>query len=240
MLQPPPVPVTQPKVQNFAHREGMRLAGWSGLSDRTNWSSPLLIVCGSLRRRAQEVAEGEVGWVDGQLVTSSFSSITESSLFRTRLSSQSNDLPGSVAGVSGQWFSRVNWANAAAQLTLSSGGVTGIFRKPEPYRPKYADLLENPSSLSAGTCLQGVSRTRGRRTGVKLLGVACMEHLCPKLVRFHFMRSWRLLVCRFRKRPEYSSVCTVLEYQTSFAPVQSHLRSNITSHLLLYIETQSP
>lgn len=30
---PPPVPVTQPKVQNLAHKDGMRLAGWSGSSE---------------------------------------------------------------------------------------------------------------------------------------------------------------------------------------------------------------
>jgi hypothetical protein len=33
MEQPPPVPVTQPKVQNFAHSEGIRLAGWLGSSE---------------------------------------------------------------------------------------------------------------------------------------------------------------------------------------------------------------
>lgn len=32
------MPVTHPSVQNLAHREGMRLAGWSGLSDATRWS----------------------------------------------------------------------------------------------------------------------------------------------------------------------------------------------------------
>lgn len=38
MEHPPPVPVTQPNVQNLAHRDGMRLAGWLGLSDWTRWS----------------------------------------------------------------------------------------------------------------------------------------------------------------------------------------------------------
>lgn len=48
MEQPPPVPVTHPSVQNLAHREGMRLAGWSGLSDVTRWSalSALMILGG--------------------------------------------------------------------------------------------------------------------------------------------------------------------------------------------------
>lgn len=38
MEHPPPVPVTHPKVQNLAQREGMRLAGWSGSLDVTSWS----------------------------------------------------------------------------------------------------------------------------------------------------------------------------------------------------------
>jgi hypothetical protein len=38
---PPPVPVTHPRVQNLAHSEGMRLAGWSGLSDVMSWSALL-------------------------------------------------------------------------------------------------------------------------------------------------------------------------------------------------------
>ena len=38
MEQPPPVPVTQPRFQNFAQREGMRLAGCSGSVEETSWS----------------------------------------------------------------------------------------------------------------------------------------------------------------------------------------------------------
>jgi len=38
MDAPPPVPVTQPSVQNLAQREGIKLAGWSGLLDWTRWS----------------------------------------------------------------------------------------------------------------------------------------------------------------------------------------------------------
>lgn len=38
MEHPPPVPVTHPRVQNFAQSEGMRLAGWSGLLDVMSWS----------------------------------------------------------------------------------------------------------------------------------------------------------------------------------------------------------
>lgn len=38
MEQPPPVPVTQPRCQNLAHREGMRLAGWVGEGEVTRWS----------------------------------------------------------------------------------------------------------------------------------------------------------------------------------------------------------
>ncbi len=38
MEHPPPVPVTQPSVQNLAHSEGIRFAGWSGLSDTTRLS----------------------------------------------------------------------------------------------------------------------------------------------------------------------------------------------------------
>lgn len=43
---PPPVPVTHPSVQNLAQREGMRFAGWSGLSDWTSESS-LVLMAGS-------------------------------------------------------------------------------------------------------------------------------------------------------------------------------------------------
>jgi hypothetical protein len=35
---PPPVPVTQPNVQNLAHSDGMRLAGWAWSLDVTRWS----------------------------------------------------------------------------------------------------------------------------------------------------------------------------------------------------------
>lgn len=38
------MPVTQPSVQNFAQREGMRFAGWSGSSDWTSRSSLVLMV----------------------------------------------------------------------------------------------------------------------------------------------------------------------------------------------------
>lgn len=38
MEHPPPVPVTQPRVQNLAQSEGMRFAGWSGFSERMRWS----------------------------------------------------------------------------------------------------------------------------------------------------------------------------------------------------------
>lgn len=38
MEHPPPVPVTQPKVQNLAHSEGMRFAGWFSSSEQTRWS----------------------------------------------------------------------------------------------------------------------------------------------------------------------------------------------------------
>lgn len=38
MEAPPPVPVTQPRVQNFAQSEGMRLAGCSGSSEVTSLS----------------------------------------------------------------------------------------------------------------------------------------------------------------------------------------------------------
>lgn len=44
MEAPPPVPVTQPSVQNLAQREGIRLAGWSGSSDWTSRSSLVLMV----------------------------------------------------------------------------------------------------------------------------------------------------------------------------------------------------
>lgn len=37
------MPVTQPSVQNFAQREGMRFAGWSGSSDWTSRSSLVLM-----------------------------------------------------------------------------------------------------------------------------------------------------------------------------------------------------
>lgn len=37
MEHPPPVPVTQPRVQNLAHSEGMRFAGWFSSSDWTRW-----------------------------------------------------------------------------------------------------------------------------------------------------------------------------------------------------------
>lgn len=39
MEQPPPVPVTQPRVQNFAQSEGMRLAGWFGSEEVMSWSA---------------------------------------------------------------------------------------------------------------------------------------------------------------------------------------------------------
>ena len=45
ILAPPPVPVTQPKCQNFSHRDGMRLAGWFGSSDLTRCSLVLAISC---------------------------------------------------------------------------------------------------------------------------------------------------------------------------------------------------
>ena len=35
---PPPVPVTQPSVQNLAHSEGIRLAGCCSLSEWIKWS----------------------------------------------------------------------------------------------------------------------------------------------------------------------------------------------------------
>ena len=38
MEHPPPVPVTHPKFQNLAQREGIRLAGWSGSLEVTSWS----------------------------------------------------------------------------------------------------------------------------------------------------------------------------------------------------------
>jgi len=38
MEAPPPVPVTQPSVQNLAQREGIKFAGWSGSADCTRWS----------------------------------------------------------------------------------------------------------------------------------------------------------------------------------------------------------
>lgn len=43
--QPPPVPVTQPSVQNLAQSEGMRLAGWS-------WSSEVMSLSASLAAMA--------------------------------------------------------------------------------------------------------------------------------------------------------------------------------------------
>lgn len=43
MEAPPPVPVTQPSVQNLAQREGMRFAGCSGSSDWTSRSSLVLM-----------------------------------------------------------------------------------------------------------------------------------------------------------------------------------------------------
>ena len=41
MEHPPPVPVTQPNVQNFAHSDGMRFAGWLGSAELTSVSGSL-------------------------------------------------------------------------------------------------------------------------------------------------------------------------------------------------------
>lgn len=66
---PPPVPVTQPSVQNFAQREGIRFAGWSGSSDWTSRSSLVLMVgsCAILNLvwvdLDEEIEYCESGWV---------------------------------------------------------------------------------------------------------------------------------------------------------------------------------
>lgn len=54
MEQPPPVPVTQPRVQNFAQREGMRLAGWFGSEEVMSWSASDMLAVDGLG-----VCEGE-------------------------------------------------------------------------------------------------------------------------------------------------------------------------------------
>ena len=46
MLAPPPVPVTHPKCQNFAHSSGIRLAGCWASVDLIRWSLLLETSCG--------------------------------------------------------------------------------------------------------------------------------------------------------------------------------------------------
>lgn len=58
ILAPPPVPVTQPRVQNLAHSEGMRLAGWLGSSDRTS-SSLLLILPATMHSLTSKLSQSK-------------------------------------------------------------------------------------------------------------------------------------------------------------------------------------
>lgn len=89
MEQPPPVPVTHPKVQNLAHREGIKLAGWLGSTEVTRASPASRCAASSLAKEG--IAKALGGKLPGTTERSRSGGLAPREIGLSRISDSKNE-----------------------------------------------------------------------------------------------------------------------------------------------------